>query len=166
MRAAPAFELTLRVGQRERVLIGIWCALSCAVLAAWLVAHGWALWRHDAMSGRWPVLAALAGGVAAFLVAWPLTRRDAATLRWNQGVWTLARAAHQASSIAGALMLRLDLGPWMLVRFDPADRSRSHWFGVSASDAGVQWPAFRAALYRSPVSDTVGATNSPGDPFS
>lgn len=148
MRAAAPFEMNLRIGLRERLVVSLWCGLSLAALAAWIVSHGWVMTRPDPMPAWVAALAASIAGAIAGLVAWVVSRSGWATLGWNRGAWLLIDPAPDAAARPGSLALMLDLGPWMLLRFQPDDRSACRWFGVDEAAAGAHWHALRAAVYR------------------
>jgi hypothetical protein len=162
MRAAPSFELELQVGPRERALVSLWCGICLAAFSAWLVAHGWTMTRQEPMPSWVPALAASATGAVAGMAAWIIGRGEPATLGWSRGAWLLTGGRSGAQATPGSVALMLDLGPWMLLRFRPADRRACHWFGVDESAAGTQWHALRAALYR-PVQNGTVSKGPAGD---
>lgn len=163
MRADASFELCLQVGWRERSLVSLWCAVSLAAFAAWLVAHAWAGLRADAMPAWVPALAASASAALAGAAAWAVTGRGGrTTLAWRHGGWLLGGSAPDAVATRGSLALMLDLGPWMLLRFCPGDGRACRWFGVDESAAGPRWHALRAAVYR-PDRGRAAPKGLPGD---
>jgi hypothetical protein len=96
----------------------------------------WALLRSEAAIG----LAAVLGLGAGMLAAWRLQRAHSPSdLNWNGSQW-------QWQELAGDVQVALDLGAWMLLRFDPV-RGRRRWIAASRASAVGPWAALRAALY-------------------
>jgi hypothetical protein len=157
MRAAPAFELDVAPGRRERAALAMIGGACAAVVAAWI-------WSHvDAAAGpagrgatAWLALsagAAVLGGWA----GWRLAPRDPHTLAWRQGQWTLCRRA--AVPCEGTVQVKLDLGGWMLLRFRPTADGAASWLAVSDRAAGPAWHPLRATLFAPGVSEP---TRGPG----
>jgi hypothetical protein len=144
MRSAPAVQAVSCGTGAGRRLQAACHALAAGSLVAWL--GGWL----EAPSG-WTVLAAVAVGVAAAFAAdrrWP---SRTVSLAWDGAVWSVGRDA----SLPGQPTPVLDLGDWMLLRFDPDRQAarpwrRSLWLRLSARDVPA-WPALRAALYAAQV---------------
>jgi hypothetical protein len=91
-----------------------------------------------------PVTAALVLGlVVAALAAVQMQRAQTsqtpADLIWNGSQW-------QWQGVAGDTQVALDLGSWMLLRFDPLT-GRRRWIAASRASAEGPWAALRAALY-------------------
>jgi len=145
MRAAPAFELHVVPSRTERVALALLGGLSAAATASWL-------WSHvDAAAGLAGHGASVRLGVAfgaALLggwLGWAAAPRSSTTLCWRQGCWALRRA--DAEFAEGQLQARLDLGGWLLLRFQSAGDGRPSWFGVSRRQAGPAWHPLRATLF-------------------
>jgi hypothetical protein len=96
----------------------------------------WVLLRNEA-----PVaFALLLGAVAALLAAWRMQHAQApADLLWNGSQW-------QWQGCSGDVQVAIDLGPWMLLRFDALAGGR-RWIAASRASAIGPWAALRAALY-------------------
>jgi hypothetical protein len=107
---------------------------ATANIAGWLlleVDFAWAL----------PAAVALAMIVAA-LSAWrTLGAGRSGDLSWDGAQWQWCESSGQAH-------LLLDLGGWMLLRFNPVHGNRC-WIAASQRSAVGAWPALRAALYSS-----------------
>ncbi len=92
-------------------------------------------------AGSLPVLASAAG----------LLRCFPFTLRWDGQTWRLNDglvADEQAP--AGDLFVAIDLGAWMLLKFDrPPGRfgRQATWLPVQCRGLEAQWHAFRCAVY-------------------
>ena len=145
MRAAPAFELDVTPGFRERAALATIGGVCAAVVGAWL-------WSHvDAAAGpagRGALAWVAVVGGAALLglgLGWRVAPRSPGTLAWRQGQWVLSRAP--AAPCAGAVQAKLDVGGWMLLCFRPVDAGRSSWLSVRCSVAGPAWHALRATLF-------------------
>jgi hypothetical protein len=147
MRAAPPVQATSRVGGgwwlAQRVLVAVVAANLVHWLAGWLDA---------------PALAApIAAGLAAALAwVWASTRRlpQAWHLHWDGAHWSLGSPsrAGAAGEASGSALPMIDLGTWMLVRFDPSEAggdrtSRPQWLVFSGARDPAAWRALRVALY-------------------
>jgi hypothetical protein len=145
MRAAPAFELSLGLSTAERSVLAALSGLAVAALGLWI-------WSHvDAAAGlagrgAWPWFGVGTAAAAAGLAAgWFGAPNAMGVLRWHQGQWSLHRAGDNQSQ-EGIVEAKLDLGSWMLLRFD-STAGGALWFGASRERAAATWPALRAALY-------------------
>ncbi|MEO7851319.1 MAG: hypothetical protein ABIR94_03560 [Rubrivivax sp.] len=94
----------------------------------------------------------------AAVLAWLVVSRSALPaahgLRWNGSAWCLSSQAMGESH--GAARLMIDLGSWLLVRFEwreaqPARRLRVHWLSMSRHDNPASWHGLRVALHASPT---------------
>jgi hypothetical protein len=162
MRAAPAFELDVAPGRRERAALATIGGACAAALAAWI-------WSHvDAAAGPAGrgAMAWLAVGVGATMLGgwagWRLAPRDPHTLAWRQGQWTLRQ--HSAAPCEGTLQIKLDLGGWLLLRFRSAAGGAASWLAVSDSDAGPAWHPLRATLFAPGVSEPTRGPGQGGGP--
>jgi hypothetical protein len=118
-------------------------ALTGAVFAYWVGCH-------LVGDGPWVALASLSLGLGGAAWATRGLARPPRQLVWDGAAWTVHSAA--GGSQPGRVLLMLDLGGWMLVRFTPslpqaARRGASQWLPLSAREAGNSWPALRVALY-------------------
>ena len=147
MRAAPAVSVVCSRGGAWRGLHGLLPALAAGALCAWALGH--------LKLPTWPALI-LAGLVGALLRA-RLERTQPVTLRWDGEQW-------RADDVAGTLSVMIDLGPWLLLRLQPAlPRARPLWLPVSAADAGPAFHALRAAAYARPPQGPARAVPAPPD---
>jgi hypothetical protein len=144
MRASPAFQVVL-----DR--FGMWqAAVFTAVLAGALVMLAWLASEQPSLSvaSRWGIagiaLGLLLRGAAA-------ARVRAVSLRWDGQLWHLGppgSAGHEPDS--GPLHVAIDLGPWMLLRLEPAAStwgSRSIWLPAQRHGLEAHWHALRCAVY-------------------
>jgi hypothetical protein len=115
-----------------------------AALAAWVFA------RAPNLELALAMLAAAAGVGWIWLVA-SLVRVPAMSLRWDGSAWHLGTSGDTGdASLAGELTVAIDLGAWMLLRFEPAPSSRRAWpIWIPAQRRGVepQWHGLRCAVY-------------------
>ncbi|HEX6362337.1 MAG TPA: hypothetical protein VFZ93_05250 [Albitalea sp.] len=143
MRASPAFRICIRRFGAWRAAVAALFALTVAVQAAWLAGR----------AGDVP-LAASAAVAAIDLVLLAVAARALRVapveLHWDTRAWRLRPAdAPGVEPAAGTLAVALDLGPWMLLRFDratpgPAGRT---WLPVQRRGLESQWHALRCAVY-------------------
>jgi hypothetical protein len=129
MRAAPPAQGVCRGGRAWRVVQLALPALGTAALFAWLLLHL-----------QWPPLWAALPSAIAVLVAWRLLPPDEVQLAWDGQCWS-------ADGQPGELHAMLDLGPWLLLRFQPSNQPRACWVAVSAAHTGAAHHGLRAAVY-------------------
>ena len=156
MRTAPPFELDVTRTRGQRTALAALGALCAATLSAWA-------WSHvDATAGPLglgllPWLGASVGGaVLGAVLGWASAPSSPGSLEWQQGQWTLRRPSMEPC--AGSVHARLDIGSWMLLRFDPEHGGRPSWLGVSERAAGPAWHGLRATLFAPGVSEPAPAT--------
>jgi len=99
-------------------------ALSAATLTAWA----------SQMAAAVPVFVVVAA------LAWRFTPIDTGSLGWDGAQWRFR-------DLPGSLLPAIDLGGWMLLRFDPAGAGRRAWLATSEGAAGAAWHPLRAAVY-------------------
>ena len=141
MRAAPACQFSLRRFGAWRVAVSLLAMLGVAVMTAWLIL------REPPLTSPSSLFAALAASALAVLGA-AAARTPTADLRWDGGAWHLGQPS--AEPVAGDLIVAIDLGPWMLLRFSPSAldaRPRTTWLPVQRSGLESQWHALRCAVY-------------------
>jgi hypothetical protein len=91
------------------------------------------------------------GLVLALAAAWLSGRRlrsAPALLIWDGSVWSLRREG--AAQQPGRALPMLDLGTWVLVRFEPIESDAlrgSRWLALGRRNAPAGWPALRVALH-------------------
>jgi hypothetical protein len=130
VHAAPPVRVSLGRIAGWIVFVCLCTGFAAANLAAWV------LLRNEA-----PVaIAIVLGLVAAALAAWRMQRSPTpADLNWNGSQW-------HWQGLAGDVQVALDLGAWMLLRFEPLV-GRRRWIAASRASAVGPWAALRAALY-------------------
>ena len=142
MRAAPACQVPLLCLGAWRAAVGAVSALGATSLTAW----AWTLER-PVHPWLWTTVAVTA--VVSCAATLSLTRRPATQLRWDGRVWHLDR--ERAESVSGDVCVALDLGPWMLLRFNelrsPGMEPRVVWLPVQRRGLELQWHALRCAVY-------------------
>ena len=160
MRAAPPFQVCV-----ER--FGVWRAAVIALLAvSATVAVAWLVTRHASTPFGWQVAI---GGVSLLLVAGGagLLRISPFCLRWDGQAWQLGPAAPAGDEpCRGSLAVALDLGAWMLLRFEPeggSNRRRVRWLPVQRRGLEAHWHALRCAVYCSRPVSGIDAGHEPGD---
>jgi hypothetical protein len=137
MRAAPAVQVSIGPDR-------LWSALSLglgasagASLAAW--AAQW-LQSPDA----WTFASAAIGGLLVAALAWHFAGPAPGRLGWDGERWWWQPA--DAPQQEGDVRLMMDVGPWMLLRFEP-NRGVGSWLPMSRRGAGAAWHALRIAVY-------------------
>ncbi len=146
MHAAPAVEVTLDRGARERVLIVLLHLGSAAALATWglalsEVAEAWPWW----MVWLACVLASGAAGLRWAAQVLPASPED---LRWDGRAWALRQQAAGGSREVplATVIVAIDLGAWVLLQLRPAAGIGRRWRVASAGSVGAAWHGLRLAL--------------------
>ena len=144
MRAAPAIQVLLRQ-------FGVWQAAIFLVLLVAELSLGLWLVGREAQDLLHQV-ATLAGAAALLPLAWSLARTRAVQLRWDGQGWTLQAAPPPPGNVPtpGDITVAVDLGLWMLLRFQPQAASRWSlplWLPVQRRGIEAQWHGLRCAIY-------------------
>ncbi len=151
MRTSPAIDV-------ELTRFGVW-RTAIALLAAAALAAVWAWWSTlNTSQPRNSGIALLAALVTLSLViialAASLSSVRCTALRWNGQSWSIQRMRRNLAAagepLAGEIVVAIDLGLWMLLRFEPATRGarlRIVWLPVQRGGIEAQWHALRCALY-------------------
>ena len=143
MRVAPPVQASsCSAGPWLKIQLALY-ALSAAVAVWWAAST---LWEPGAA----PALASLLAAAIAAIFARRELSVSELQLVWDGSAWRLQSPGGEARS--GRVMLMLDLGHWMLVRFSPADAGRlawrsATWLPLSRRDVAASWPALRVALH-------------------
>jgi hypothetical protein len=121
-------------------------ALAAGVCVWWVAAIGWEPGVEATLA------AVVASDVAAIVAQQPLSTL-AARLTWDGSAWHVVRPGRDAC--AGRVRPVLDLGRWLLVRFNPTagepQGARSAlWLLLSRRDVAAAWPALPVALHAPP----------------
>ena len=138
MRTAPAVQVVVAgQGAWRWAQAGLF-ALTSMLLAAWLLR----------LSGRADSAAAcvfaMAGLVVGGLALWRLSGRPR-VLRWDGTDWQLDITP--GAVLAGQAAVMIDLGGWMLLRFQAAAGGPVSWLPVSRRRSPHEWHGLRAALF-------------------
>lgn len=142
MRTAPAARFELPSRDAPRAVGSLLCAAAAAAAVAWFC-------QRNLIAAQVPAaLSAVASGVLC-LLAW---QRKSSLLRWDGECWHYAAdAAAERDERAGELIVALDLGRCLLLRFRPsakrAERVETHWIYAERGDAPAHWHALRCAVY-------------------
>jgi hypothetical protein len=145
MHAAPPVRISLTPDRAWRAAPSVMAGVASANLAAWLAALA---------ELSVPVTAGLALLAAALAVAvgGSFPQRHASTagvLGFDGAVWQWSGT--DSTPLVGTVRVTIDLGAWLLLRFEPGTPPRrAIWLAASRRAAGTLWPAWRAALYSRP----------------
>jgi len=145
MRASPVFQVVLDRFDVWRWAVFASVVAGAGVMAAWLV-----LQPSASLAGtiRWPATVA---ALALLVLGAAAARVRPASLRWDGQHWHLGPPALAGREPQrGELRALIDLGPWMLLRFEPVDstwRHRATWLPAQRRGLEPQWHALRCAVY-------------------
>jgi hypothetical protein len=144
MRASPAFQVSVtRFGVWRCAVLAL-LAIVATVLIAWLAS------RDELTPLAWQVAVGVAG-LMLLLAGASLLRAKPLSLRWDTRQWQLGPAASAgAEPWPGRLAVALDLGAWLLLRFEHEGASRRRrvtWLPVQRRGLEAQWHALRCAVY-------------------
>jgi hypothetical protein len=139
VRAVPPFTLDARPGAGWAVAVIAVAVVAAADSIAWLAARA----DLGASAVALPAAAAVAAGMATLT----LLRGAPAELQWSDAGWRLG-------GVAGSVVVCLDLGGWVLLRFMPRGARapwRAVWLPLSATGTSPgAWHALRCALRAAP----------------
>ena len=130
MHAAPPVRVSLGRSAGWSLFVAVSVGVAVANIAAWALL----LWHASVAIAV--VLGLLAGALMAFFLRRAHLPSD---LVWDGSQW-------QWQALAGDARVAIDLGAWMLLRFDPLV-GRRVWIAASRASAVGSWAALRAALY-------------------
>ena len=145
MRSSPAFHVVLdRFGVWRAAVIGVVLAGALAMLA-WFVLQ------------PPPPAPALLRWVALFMttivcgLGLSLARVPPMRLRWDGQLWHLGPAETAGRELrSGSLRVIIDLGVWMLLRFEPetpGERPRAVWIPAQRRGLEASWHGLRCAVH-------------------
>jgi hypothetical protein len=162
MRAAPALQVTVSGRGAWRWLVVALAAASTAASAWWLLS------RLGGATGSAAFAVCIASALAAS-IAGRAVRQPPRHLRFDGQHWQLGMAAGaDGQTRSGDLTVVMDLGPWMLLRFDaPADGTHGrcrHWLALGRDELQAQWHALRCAVYSPRPDAPSGSREAPVDP--
>ncbi len=152
MRAAPAFQISLRRSGAWRAATFTVVALGLGALTAWVV-------MHERPVPPVLLIGAVALGAAVVAFGAQVARVPIVDLRFDGRCWHLAESAESSNravveAVVGDLHVAIDLGVWMLLRFVPvsvstseAVRRRAVWLPAQRWGAENQWHAFRVSVH-------------------
>jgi len=139
MRAAPAAQFMLAGRRAPRMVAAAIAALAVGGVAAWAA-------RKMLLPDGLSVVVAVAAALLVFALLIVNTERWALSLRWDGRAWHLARPERPIET-PGELLVIVDLGPWMLLRFDAGPGAPSQWLSAHQGSVKPRWHALRCAVY-------------------
>jgi hypothetical protein len=144
MRAIAACQFTLSRFDAWRWAIG--ALTGFVVLALWLWFIGQPETLHWSLAMALGLVALAALGLGASLLP-----RRGFSLRWDGHDWHAGPADSVGQEpLTGTLSVSVDLGSWMLLRFQPdapASRVGVTWLPVQRRGLEPQWHTLRCAVY-------------------
>jgi hypothetical protein len=164
MRASAPFQVTIRSFGYWRAAVACLLAASAGSMIAFAMAHG------ESAPAAWR-LTGLALSIAIVLGGAGLLRCPPMSLRWDGQCWHLGPAASAGEEPAsGRVVVCLDLGAWMLLRFEHEVTVRGahiRWLPVQRRGMEAHWHALRCAVYSSrPAHGPVGGQTPARSPQS
>jgi len=142
MHASPPFQMAVHRYGVWRAAAVLLVASTTAAVAAWLV-------HSHVMTLVWAVLCLLVSGSVAVLAhAW---RLRPVSLRWDSQRWhlgPLTTTGHEHD--AGRLVVAMDFGAWMLLRFIPDSATVLRpgvWLPVQRLGHEPAWHSLRCTVY-------------------
>ena len=161
MRASPPFQISVtRFGVWRSGVVGL-STLAAATLTAWLAS------RDEFTALGWQI-AAGTGGAALLAASLALARIAPLSLRWDSRQWHLGPATSAGDEPwPGSLAVALDLGGWMLLRFEHESalrRRRFSWLPIQRRGLETHWHALRCAVYCARPAPRHDATRSAAKP--
>jgi len=146
MRASAPFQATIRHFGHWRVAVAMLLMASTGSMAAFALARG------ESAPAAWRI-AGLVASLGIVLAGARLLRCPPVSLRWDGQCWRLGPGSTVGEEpFAGSVDVCLDLGAWMLLRFEhdaTVGRARFSWLPVQRSGMEAHWHALRCAVYSS-----------------
>ena len=159
MRASPAFRIRIARYGVWRAAVGTLLAVTFVVQSAWLAGYA-----GQAPLAAWVMLAAL--DLVLLAAAAGALRQPPVDLRWDTQRWLVGPGSDATGPSPGNLTIALDLGVWMLLRFDhdasPRGRRRTTWLPVQRRGLEAHWHALRCAVYCARPAPGADAGPNPG----
>lgn len=158
MRAAPAVVVELRCPPAWRAVQALLVVAAATACTATFLQHAAA-----PAFGSGVVLALVASAAGA--AGWRGASRAAGRLRWDGGQWWF-QPAGRGQDHPGRLRAAIDLGFWMLLRFDADDRAAGlnpAWLACGQA-AAPPAAALRAAVYSRRLNTDPALHRREGDP--
>ena len=165
MRASPPFQASLHRFGMWRGAMLVLALLGVSATVAWLAT------REE--PPEYPLLVAAGLGCSLVVfIAVSLSKVPPICLRWDGQTWHLGQPGTDVEAWAsGNMSVKLDLGPWMLLRFRPATQapfrlpSRVKWIPAQRLGAEGHWHGLRCAVYspRPAPAGAAGSTTAPLD---
>jgi hypothetical protein len=144
MRGAPACEIAVGRSRGWSVAVVLVAVAGTGAMAAWL-------WTSPLGEGGWARVGVAAGVLAIIALAASLLRSAQLVLRWDGTRWSVSSPVASAIAPAsGDLLVALDLGSFLLLRFLPEGKSGPaavRWIPVERRGLEREWHAFRCAVY-------------------
>ena len=140
MHAAPPLRMNLAPDRRWQAFTVACTGVAAANLAAWLTSV--AEWPGPRVAAAALLAAALASLAC---LRWVRRLEAPGLLVWDGANWSWSGGEAPVSE--GRVRVMIDLGAWMLLRFESAvTLSGNTWLAASRRQAGALWPAWRTAL--------------------
>ena len=144
MRGAPPCEIAVGRSRGWSLAVVLVAGAGIGAMAAWL-------WTSPLGGGAWARAGVAAGALAVIALAASLLRSVALVLRWDGTRWTVGSPVASAiAPVSGELLVALDLGSFLLLRFLAEGRSGPRavrWIPVERRGLEREWHAFRCAVY-------------------
>ena len=144
MRGAPPCEIAVGRCRAWSLAVVLVAVAGLGAMAAWLVSS-------PLGEGIWARVGVAAGALAVIVLAASLLRSAALVLRWDGTRWSVGSpVASAVAPASGDLLVALDLGAFLLLRFVPEGRSEPRavrWIPVERRGLEREWHAFRCAVY-------------------
>lgn len=137
MSSAPVVEVRAGADVVSRAVVAVLVAAAVALFVGWVFALA------GASTGVQAVASVV--GLWAGAVAWRHCHAGMGLLRWEGRRWHWV-PGRDASAVAGALTVAVDLDIWLLLRFDAVD-GRRRWIAVSRARHAARWHALRCAVH-------------------
>ncbi|MEO7337237.1 MAG: hypothetical protein ABIV63_11705 [Caldimonas sp.] len=139
MRAAPPIQVTPQRFGVWRGAVTLLAIAGAAAIALWTASHARPV---DAVT--WTIAVLAWAGIA--VAAGSALRVPPLCLSWDGRAWHLGPI--DAEPQPGKLRVALDLGAWMLLRFESiTPRRRTTWLPLQRRGLEADWHALRCAVY-------------------
>jgi hypothetical protein len=147
MHTAPAVSVQVDPEPRWRLALAVLSVLSALIVVLW--------WIYKALNtpSPWTLGLVLTVWVLTGWAAWQswrLRTPDCISIQWSGAQWTVIDCSCRAST--GEVVVVMDLGGWMLLRFEPDRHAlttlrKPVWIPLSEQRLPQHWHALRCAVH-------------------
>ena len=142
MHAAPPLQVEVIRPVALRAAVWLLVVMVCVAMMSWSLAH-------SAPVPTWVSATSVGGTLFALRLGRQHPCHGSLTLRWDGQYWHVGQV-EAVEPVSGEVVVAIDLGSLILLRFTPNTVSRwryATWIAVTRRGLETHWHALRCALY-------------------